>query len=185
MLKEYMQQKLQKSPRTLEKGFTLIELLFVMAIIGLLAAIILASMTTAREKAYYSRTKEELHQLATALELYMNDHGGNYPADVNRSLPPGLETYLPGGNWPNAPWPGSVYDWDNWAPGDLSFAPLSQIYQISVRFCTDVNTCSFPNEPWAVNFDYNSAAYYCVSGPCRAHSSQPIDHAGYCINCGH
>ena len=166
------------------KGFTLLELLVVVAIIGLLASIILASMKNAREKARYSRTKEELHQFATALELYASDHNGMYPADVTRSIPPGLEVYLPGGNWPNAPWPGSVYDWDNWAPADLSFAPFAQVYQISVRFCTDVSTCTFPNEPWAASFDYYSAAYYCVSGPCRAHSGYPVDHPAYCLNCG-
>ena len=168
----------------IKKGFTLIELLVVLAIIGLLASIILASITNARERARSARTKEELQQLDTALELYASDHSGMYPADVTRSLPPGLEAYLPNGTWPNAPWPGSVYDWDNWAPGDLSYAPFTQVYQISVRFCTDINTCTIPNEPWATNFDYYSAAYYCVSGPCRSHSSQPVTYPGYCMNCG-
>ena len=156
----------------------------VIMIIGLLASIVLTSISTAREKARNARAREELHQIDTALELYASDHNGTYPADVNRALPPGIEAYLPDGVWPSAPWPGGVYDWENWAPGDLSYPPFLQVYQISVRFCTAIDVCTIPYEPWATNFDYYSAAYYCVSGPCRSHSSQPVNYPGYCVNCG-
>lgn len=175
----------KKSPEhEARSGFTLIELLIVISIIGLLAAIIFPSLQAAKNKAYLARYKEEVHSLAVAMELYANDHGG-YPPDADRDLPPGLQTYLSSGNWPKAPWPNSVYDWDAWAPSDLAYPPFAQVYQISVRFCplNDPAHCIFPTESWAQNFDYYSAVYYCVSGPCRAHSSQPVNHAGYCINC--
>jgi prepilin-type N-terminal cleavage/methylation domain-containing protein len=167
------------------RGFTLIELLVVIAIIGLLTSITLISVRSSIEKANLARTKVELRQIATALELYINKNGGSYPPDANRDLPAGLSTFLSGGNWPKAPWPGSVYDWDNWAPADLTDAPQSQVYQISVRFCTSLTplVCNFPSEPWAQNFDYYSAVYYCLSGPCRAHSSKPLSHPGLCVNC--
>lgn len=169
---------------TSDAGFTLIELLMVISIIGLLAAMIYPSIQAAKNKAYLSRSKEEFHSIAVALEMYATDHGG-YPADADRDLPPGLQVYLSSGNWPKAPWPNSVYDWDAWAPANLSYPPYAQVYQISVRFCPlgQPTQCTFPNEPWAQNFDYYSAVYWCVSGPCRAHSSQPVSHAGYCINC--
>jgi len=167
-----------------QRGFTLIELLVVIALIALLASIVFSSLTAAREKARVARALEELHQLDLALEQYQNDHGGNYPDDVTRAIPPGLEDYLPGGNWPNAPWPNTVYDWDNWAPADLDYTPKEQVYQISIRFCTSPTVCNFPKESWASGFDYNSSAYYCISGPCRAHSTEPMNHPGYCMNCG-
>ncbi len=153
-------------------GFTLVEFLVVISIIGILATLIFPVVSSARKAAYFSRAKAELRSVAIALERYSIDNGG-YPADANRNLPNGLEAYLAPGNWPTAPWPGSVYDWDNWAPGDLSYAPNVQTYQISVRFCTAPGVCNYPAEPWAAGFDYYSAVYYCVSGSCRSHSSQP------------
>jgi len=163
-------------------GFTLVELLVVISIIGILATIIFPFVVNARKAAYVARAKAELRNIGMAVERYSIDNGG-YPADANRNLPPGLEAYLAPGVWPAAPWPGSVYDWDNWAPSDLTHNPKIQTYQVSIRFCTNPGNCQFPNEPWAENFDYYSAVYYCISGSCRAHSSRQTSHAGYCVNC--
>ena len=176
---------LRRKKRQRDEGFTVIELLVVISIIGILSALIFPIVSIAREAAYFSRSKAELREVGVALEMYANDNGGNYPPDVNRNIPAGLEKYLSGRNWPFAPWPGSIFDWDAWAPSDLTYDPKQQVYQISIRFCPAgaPDQCQFPNESWARNFDYYSSVYYCVSGPCRAHSSQPIDHPGLCVNC--
>ena len=52
------------------RGFTLIELLVVIAIIGLLASIVLVSLSSARRKARDSRRIGDLRQVQLALELY-------------------------------------------------------------------------------------------------------------------
>ncbi len=75
------------------RGFTLIELLVVIAIIGLLSAIVLASLSTARNKGRDAAIESELHQLATTAELeYSNSNSyaavqpGHWfasPADCN------------------------------------------------------------------------------------------------------
>ncbi len=164
----------------MKKGFTLIELLVVIAILGVLSSIILSSLTGSRSSANFARAKLEFKSLATAIQLYTEDHGGTFPADVDRGLPPGLEAYLSGGSWPNAPWPGSVYDWDNWVD-----STTGTVMQVSIRFCPlgHPELCQFPNNSWAADFDYYSSVYYCLQGVCRAHPSMPIDHPGYCINC--
>ncbi len=52
-----------------EQGFSLIELLVVIAIIGLLSAIVLASLNTARVKGVDTAMKNEISQLRPAAEL--------------------------------------------------------------------------------------------------------------------
>ncbi|OIO30833.1 hypothetical protein AUJ77_01655 [Candidatus Nomurabacteria bacterium CG1_02_43_90] len=51
----------------------------VIAIIGILATIILASLDSARAKARDVRRKSDIHSLTTALSLYYLNHGA-YPA---------------------------------------------------------------------------------------------------------
>jgi len=66
-------------PRFVQKaGFTLIELLVVIAIISLLSSVVLASLSGARESARDTRRKQDLKQIKTALNMWANDHSGNY-----------------------------------------------------------------------------------------------------------
>jgi prepilin-type N-terminal cleavage/methylation domain-containing protein len=165
-----------------KNGFTLIEILVTFSVIAFLVAIIVIGVNSYRENAYYSRASLETTELAKSLSFYLQEQN-NYPDDVNRDLPAGLETYLPAGDWPNGPWPGSVYDWENWDDPDH---PGMKIYQISIRFCPiggSLSECNFPKASWAENFDINSSLYYCISGACRAHISEPIDYPAKCINC--
>lgn len=60
------------------RGFTLIELLVVVSIIGLLSAIVLGSLNTARAKARDALRIIELGELKKALAIYYADNGA-YP----------------------------------------------------------------------------------------------------------
>ena len=61
------------------EGFTLIELLVVIAIIGLLSAIIVVSLGTARTKAKIARVQESMHQVRVLAETVYD--GTIYPAE--------------------------------------------------------------------------------------------------------
>lgn len=64
-----------------KKAFTLIELLVVIAIIGILASVVVVNVGSSRAKARYSKIVNDMKQIATATQLYYDDHR-YYP--VNR-----------------------------------------------------------------------------------------------------
>ena len=68
----------------LSRGFTLIELTVVMAIIGILTALIGSNFMSAQMKGRDSRRKSDLNNLSKALELYFNDHGNYPPSSSNK-----------------------------------------------------------------------------------------------------
>jgi len=59
----------------MKKSFTLIELLVVIAIIGILAAIIIVNVSSARVKARDARRKSDLDSIRTAIEMYIEQNG--------------------------------------------------------------------------------------------------------------
>lgn len=72
------------------KAFTLIELLVVIVIIGILAALIVLSLSAARAKAKDARAKSAVSDVATAVEMYINDHenipvGGLAPEQARKT----------------------------------------------------------------------------------------------------
>ncbi|MHB1163403.1 MAG: prepilin-type N-terminal cleavage/methylation domain-containing protein [Minisyncoccota bacterium] len=60
-----------------KRGFTLIELLVVIAIIGILSAVVLASLNTARSKGSDAAIQSNLSTIRTQAELYRDSTIGN------------------------------------------------------------------------------------------------------------
>lgn len=62
-------------PDPAARGFTLIELLTVIAVLGILAAIIIPTVGGARTSADRAATKAQFNQWAAAMELYRQEYG--------------------------------------------------------------------------------------------------------------
>ena len=65
------------------KGFTLIELLVVIAIIGILASIVLASLSNARDKGKDASVKSQLSSMRAQAELYFTEKGYYYKSPTD------------------------------------------------------------------------------------------------------
>ena len=72
--------------RKIQRAFTLIELLVVIAIIGILAALLLPSLSGAKAKGQQIACLNNLRQLQTAWATYTGDHSGFLPENKMTGL---------------------------------------------------------------------------------------------------
>jgi prepilin-type N-terminal cleavage/methylation domain-containing protein len=70
------------------RGFTLIELLVVIAIIGILSAVVLASLAVARLKGADAAVKSDLHTIQTQMELYYDNNSNSYGVATGKQPSP-------------------------------------------------------------------------------------------------
>jgi prepilin-type N-terminal cleavage/methylation domain-containing protein len=83
------------------KGFTLIELLVVIAIIGILSSVVLASLSTARQKSRDAKRISDVGQIQLALELLF-DASQSYMVSASTTADLVTAKYLPSNPVPPA-----------------------------------------------------------------------------------
>ena len=75
--------KFRKQFRYGQKGFTLIELLIVVAILGILAAVIVPNLATFLGTGQVAAANTEVANVETAALAYYADTNGSWPTDTN------------------------------------------------------------------------------------------------------
>lgn len=116
---------MHRSERRGTRGFTLIELLVVIAIIGLLSSVVLASLNAARQKARVAAARQDILQIARAVEAARAASGLTYLLSIT----------------------GSGYTWGGGSAGaDTRFR--TALTNISTRAQTFEGLNQITNDPW-------------------------------------
>ena len=87
---EYRKKCMQNKLRGERRAFTLVEVLIVVAILGILAAVIVPEYKNHTQRAKEASAKESLQMLRTTIERYALDHHGvppGYPLDDRTYMP--------------------------------------------------------------------------------------------------
>jgi prepilin-type N-terminal cleavage/methylation domain-containing protein/prepilin-type processing-associated H-X9-DG protein len=104
--------------RRFEPGFTLIELLVVIAIIAILAAILFPVFAGVREKARQASCLNNLKQLGTATNMYVQDYDETYPA---YAFDEKVE-------WGGGPWPAHFSSASRWVPQLMPYVKNAKVF---------------------------------------------------------
>ena len=111
MLKDFKLKNKLKFAR-LSRGFTIIEIMVVIAIIGILVAIVMESGAAAKSVARDNQRLTDIRLLQIKLEAYKGDHGGVYPSnpsDPAHTLDLLMPSYISNGALPKDPKTNSEY----------------------------------------------------------------------------
>ncbi len=163
----------------LKKGFTLIELLVVIAIIGLLAAVVLASLNSSRDKAKDGNTKLSLTQVGVQAALYYDLHraykttGTATPSGVLCATGDAVaDKSIPGVD-------GTVFDFTDQVTGQTMQRLLEAVNANKPALSTISPTCYSDDNGWAITSELRTSSnIWCVDSTGFANYAKGVKDGG-------
>ncbi len=133
------------------KAFTLIELMVVVAVIGILVALLVPAVTSMRISSFQNQCLSNLHSVGTAISMYVNDNDGTLPGPTywSQSSVPNDSRFLAGYLAPYLGFPNISFQ-----PGKLSKVssfrcPACTWSEFSYAACQQIKSAPFVNKsPW-------------------------------------
>lgn len=105
--------------RAVRRGFTLMEVILVLAILGVIAAMVVPQLIGRQRDANIKATRASIHGIEQAAELFAVDHDGNFPTTIDMLL---VNTAN------NAKWKGPYLKGSSQLPADAWGNPLQYEY---------------------------------------------------------
>lgn len=128
-------------------AFTLVELLVVLSIIGVLTALLLPSISKAKENAKVTKSTSNLRGISESIMLFAADHENSLP-----------KAKFFTGSWPDSDWQGQIADYgqpmkvpilESWA-GGIYRCPLKSDWSIALG-TTDAQRVSYSMNAFTTN----------------------------------
>lgn len=142
-------------------GFTLIELLTVIAVVGIMVAILIPIVGSVRQNARQSECASNLRQIMTAMYLYIGDNRGYMPVP-SRVIP---SPNNPSDTSNNSRW---SRDLNEYLPQTRRAAATTQLWDHEIFVCPSAVTLSGSSEKGDIKMAYNSTqAMYGADGTSR------------------
>ena len=88
-MKVIMKRNLMKTASRRRLGFTLTEVLLVLAILGVIAAMVIPNLLARQQDALKRQTKVNISAFEQIAKQYAIDHDGDWPHDTNSMMNPG------------------------------------------------------------------------------------------------
>lgn len=91
-MEDTMKQKTSKTSSPIRHGFTLTEVLLVLAILGVIAAMVVPNLLARQQDALKRQTKNNIMSFEQIAKQYAIAHDGDWPQNINALMNPGQDS---------------------------------------------------------------------------------------------